>query len=109
MLHVRAVRDFYLACGSVSTLAGPSGSAASSHSRCPWGTGPPGACIHGLCASLCPATRYARHPQDQRGTGQSTPITPDNLARRGSPAEQAAYLKFFRQAEINVNSQPFMH
>ncbi|KAL4424352.1 hypothetical protein ABPG75_001653 [Micractinium tetrahymenae] len=37
---------------------------------------------------------------DQRGTGQSTPITPDNLARRGTPAEQAAYLKFFRADSI---------
>lgn len=37
-------------------------------------------------------------PQDQRGTGRSTPITPGNLSRRGTPAEQAAYLKHFRCA-----------
>lgn len=39
-------------------------------------------------------------PQDQRGTGRSTPITPDSLPRRGSPEEQAQYLKFFRADSI---------
>ncbi|EFN50920.1 hypothetical protein CHLNCDRAFT_141711 [Chlorella variabilis] len=37
---------------------------------------------------------------DQRGTGRSTPITPDSLPRRGSPEEQAQYLKFFRADSI---------
>ncbi|PSC70862.1 Proline iminopeptidase [Micractinium conductrix] len=37
---------------------------------------------------------------DQRGTGRSTAVTPDSLVRRGSPAEQAAYLKFFRADSI---------
>lgn len=33
---------------------------------------------------------------DQRGTGRSTAVTCDNLSARGSPQEQAQYLKFFR-------------
>lgn len=33
---------------------------------------------------------------DQRGTGLSTPISCRNLAKRGTPAQQAEYLKFFR-------------
>ncbi|KAL4859014.1 Proton/sulfate cotransporter 2 [Chlorella vulgaris] len=40
---------------------------------------------------------------DQRGTGSSTPITPDNLPRQGSPEEQARYLKadsIVRDAEL---------
>ena len=35
---------------------------------------------------------------DQRGTGLSTPITQLSLARQGSPAEQAQYLRHFRCA-----------
>lgn len=33
---------------------------------------------------------------DQRGTGLSTPVTQLSLARQGSPAEQAQYLRHFR-------------
>jgi hypothetical protein len=33
---------------------------------------------------------------DQRGTGSSTPVTVANLAKRGTPEEQAAYLGCFR-------------
>lgn len=33
---------------------------------------------------------------DQRGTGRSSPITTNNLAAVGSPAQQAHYLSFFR-------------
>lgn len=33
---------------------------------------------------------------DQRGTGLSSPITPDTLPKHGSPAEQAHYLTHFR-------------
>jgi pimeloyl-ACP methyl ester carboxylesterase len=37
---------------------------------------------------------------DQRGTGLSTPITAAGVAARGSPAEQAAYLRNFRADSI---------
>jgi pimeloyl-ACP methyl ester carboxylesterase len=37
---------------------------------------------------------------DQRGTGKSSPITVNNLAKRGGPAEQAQYLSFFRADDI---------
>jgi pimeloyl-ACP methyl ester carboxylesterase len=37
---------------------------------------------------------------DQRGTGRSTPATRQTLARRGGPAEQAAYLTHFRADAI---------
>ncbi len=37
---------------------------------------------------------------DQRGTGLSTPVTPRTLAKRGSPQEQADYLKHFRADAI---------
>lgn len=36
---------------------------------------------------------------DQRGTGLSSPITPDTLPKRGNPAEQAQYLTHFRYDE----------
>ncbi|KDD75609.1 hypothetical protein H632_c594p1, partial [Helicosporidium sp. ATCC 50920] len=37
---------------------------------------------------------------DQRGTGLSTAVTPQNLPERGSPAQQAAYLSCFRADSI---------
>jgi pimeloyl-ACP methyl ester carboxylesterase len=37
---------------------------------------------------------------DQRGTGRSTPVSHRTLARRGGPAEQAAYLRHFRADAI---------
>ena len=37
---------------------------------------------------------------DQRGTGQSSPITTSNLANKGGPEEQAKYLSFFRADSI---------
>ena len=37
---------------------------------------------------------------DQRGTGRSTPILPQTLARFSSPQEQATYLKHFRADSI---------
>lgn len=53
------------------------------------------------CSPPCRTLHPPLHPpalavQDQRGTGRSSAITPDNLAARGSPEQQAAYLKFFR-------------
>jgi pimeloyl-ACP methyl ester carboxylesterase len=33
---------------------------------------------------------------DQRGTGRSTPITTNTLARCGTAEQQAKYLSFFR-------------
>jgi pimeloyl-ACP methyl ester carboxylesterase len=37
---------------------------------------------------------------DQRGTGRSTAVTCDNLAARGTPEQQAQYLKLFRADSI---------
>lgn len=37
---------------------------------------------------------------DQRGTGQSSPITVANLFAKGSAAEQVDHLKCFRQAYL---------
>lgn len=37
---------------------------------------------------------------DQRGTGQSSPITTTNLGNKGGPEEQARYLSFFRADSI---------
>ena len=33
---------------------------------------------------------------DQRGTGNSSPVTVTNLKKKGSPEQQAEYLSFFR-------------
>lgn len=37
---------------------------------------------------------------DQRGTGLSSTITAETLARHGKPQEQAAYLRHFRADNI---------
>jgi pimeloyl-ACP methyl ester carboxylesterase len=37
---------------------------------------------------------------DQRGTGRSTPVLPETLARIGSPQDQAEYLQHFRADNI---------
>ncbi|GAX76714.1 hypothetical protein CEUSTIGMA_g4160.t1 [Chlamydomonas eustigma] len=37
---------------------------------------------------------------DQRGTGNSSPITVNSLSKKGSPREQAQYLSFFRADSI---------
>jgi pimeloyl-ACP methyl ester carboxylesterase len=44
---------------------------------------------------------------DQRGTGNSTPVTPETLARLGSPEAQAAYLTHFRQDSIVADAELF--
>ena len=56
--------------------------------------------------SECPAwvrsatTQFRVILLDQRGTGQSSPITTTNLANKGTPSEQARYLSFFRADSI---------
>jgi len=42
---------------------------------------------------------------DQRGTGRSTPVTRQTLARLAGPAEQAAYLKHFRADAIVADAE----
>lgn len=42
---------------------------------------------------------------DQRGTGRSTPVTRHTLTRRGSAAEQAAYLTHFRADSIVADAE----
>lgn len=37
---------------------------------------------------------------DQRGTGRSTPVTPESLAAQGSPEDQSTYLGHFRTPAI---------
>ena len=42
---------------------------------------------------------------DQRGTGNSTAVTPESLARLGSPRAQAEYLMHFRQDAIVADAE----
>lgn len=42
------------------------------------------------------AQNYSGLLIDQRGTGRSTPVDATSIALRGSPAQQAAYLRLFR-------------
>jgi hypothetical protein len=42
---------------------------------------------------------------DQRGTGLSSPITADNLQARGSPADQAEYVRHFRADSIVADAE----
>ncbi len=42
---------------------------------------------------------------DQRGTGNSSPVTPESLARLGSPRAQADYLMHFRQDAIVADAE----
>lgn len=46
---------------------------------------------------------------DQRGTGLSSPINRHTLASRGTPADQARYLKYFRAPSIVADAEIIRH